>query len=184
MEEVRKAIDGIGRQARGEELQHVAELQEGLKKLEEEMRPRSIDEQGVMRDFEEECEEKVTREDRGEICGKCKGKGNGGKGEHACRGEGFRGKGAAGMMKGDDEVGEDEEKKGSRRPRSADWDRVEEVRQGTSEGKWHKARTEQGSIWLDGSDEEQEKQEGSAKEKGERCEVRKEESKWTSGDVE
>ena len=61
VEEVRKAIDGIRKQARGEELQRVAELEEILKKLEEEMRPRSIDEQDVMRDFEEECEEKVTR---------------------------------------------------------------------------------------------------------------------------
>ena len=73
VEEVRKEVDGIGRQARGEELQRVAELEEGLKELEEEMRPRSIDEQDVMRDLEEECEEKVTREGRGEICGKGKG---------------------------------------------------------------------------------------------------------------
>ena len=67
VEEVRKAIDGIRKQARGEELQRVAELEEGLKKFEEEMRPRSIDEQDVMRNFEEECEEKVTREGSGEI---------------------------------------------------------------------------------------------------------------------
>ena len=75
-EEVRKAIDGIRKQARGEELQRVAELEEGLKKLEVEMRPRSIDEQDVMRDSEEECEEKVARQSGGEICGKGKGKGN------------------------------------------------------------------------------------------------------------
>ena len=90
VEEVRKAIDGIRKQARGEELQRVAELEEGLKKLEEEMRPRSIDEQDVMRNFEEECEEKVTREGSGEIYGKGKGKGNGGKGKHASRKGKFR----------------------------------------------------------------------------------------------
>ena len=37
VEEVRKAIVGLRKQARGEELQRVAELEEGLKKLEEEM---------------------------------------------------------------------------------------------------------------------------------------------------
>ena len=121
------------------------------------------------------CEEaRNEREGRGEICGKGEGKGNGGKGEHACRGEGVSGKGAVGMMKGDDEGEEDEEKKGTRRPRWADWDGEEEARQGTSEGKWHKARKEQGIIWLDGSDEEHEGQEGSAGGRGERCEVRNE----------
>ena len=76
VEELRKAMAGIRKQARGEESQRVAELEEGLKKLEEEMRPRSIDEQGVMRDSEEECEEKVARQGGGEIYGKGKGKGN------------------------------------------------------------------------------------------------------------
>ena len=76
VEEVRKAIDGIRKQAKGEESQRVAELEEGLKKLEEEMRPMSIDEQDVMRDSEEECEEKVARQSVGEIYGKGKGKGN------------------------------------------------------------------------------------------------------------
>ena len=75
MEVVRKAIASVVKQARSEELQRVAKLEEGLKKLEEEMRPRSIEEQDVMRDFEEECEEKVTREGRGEICGKDEGRG-------------------------------------------------------------------------------------------------------------
>ena len=56
VEEVRKAIIGLRKQARGEELQRVAELEEGLKKLEEEMLPWSVDEQGVMRESEEECE--------------------------------------------------------------------------------------------------------------------------------
>ena len=91
-----------------------------MKKLEEEeTRPRRIDERDVMRDLEVECEEKVTREGRGEICGKDKGKGNGGKGEHANRG--------GRMVKGDDEGGEvDEDRKGTRRPRWADWDGEEE----------------------------------------------------------
>ena len=53
------------------------------------MRPRNIDEQDVMRDSEEECEEKVTR-GGGEIYGKGEGKGNGGKGEHASRKGKFR----------------------------------------------------------------------------------------------
>ena len=41
--------------------------------------------------------------------------------------------------------------------------------QGAAEGEWHKASKEQGIMWLDGSDEEQEGHEGSAG--GERCEV-------------
>ena len=42
---MRKAIVGLRKQARGEELQRVAELEEGLKKLEEEMLPWSVEEQ-------------------------------------------------------------------------------------------------------------------------------------------
>ena len=38
-----------------------------------------------------------------ETCGKGKGKGNGGKREHASKGREFGGKGVAMMMKGDDE---------------------------------------------------------------------------------
>ena len=63
------------KQVGGEELQCVAELEEELKKLEEERRPRSIEEQDVMRCFEEEGEEIATRTDTGEIRGKGKGKG-------------------------------------------------------------------------------------------------------------
>ena len=119
----------------------MAELEEGLKKLEEEMRPRSIDEQDVMRDSEEECEEKVKREGGGEIYGKGKGTGNGGKGEHASRKGKFRGKGAAKMVNGDDEGEEaDEEKKATRKPRWADCEEEEEARRGAAEGEWHKAR--------------------------------------------
>ena len=112
------------------------------------MSPRSIDEQDVMRDFEEECEEKVTKEDRGQVCGKGKGKGNGGKGEHASRRGKFRGKGAAKMVNDDDEGEEaDEAKEGTRKPRWAACEEEEEARQGASEGKWHKARKEQGMMW-------------------------------------
>ena len=46
VEELRKAIIGLRKQARGEELQRVAELEESLKKLEEEMLLWSVEEQG------------------------------------------------------------------------------------------------------------------------------------------
>ena len=167
---MRTAIDGIRKQARGEELQRVAELEEGLKKLVEEVRPRSIDEQDVMRDFEGECEERVTREGSGEIYGKGKGKGNGRKGKRASRKGKFRRKGAAKMVNGDDKGDEaDEEKEGTRKPRWADCEEEEDARQGAGEGEWHKASKEHGIVWLDGSGEEQEGHEGSAG--GERCEV-------------
>ena len=59
-----------------------------------------------------------------------------------------------------------------RKPRWADSEEeAEEVRQGAAEGEWHKARKEQGIMWLDGSDKEQDGQEGSARGRGERCEV-------------
>ena len=45
VEELRKAIIGLRKQARGEELQRVAELEESLKKLEEEMLLWSVEEQ-------------------------------------------------------------------------------------------------------------------------------------------
>ena len=60
-----------------------------------------------------------------------------------------------------------EDKEGTRKLRWADCE--EGARQGAAEGEWHKARKEQGIMWLDGSDEEQEGHEGSAG--GERCEV-------------
>ena len=45
VEEVRKAIVGLRKQARGEDLQRVADLEESLKRLEEEMLPWSVEEQ-------------------------------------------------------------------------------------------------------------------------------------------
>ena len=115
VEKVRKAVDGMGKQARGEDVQRVAELEEESKKLKGEMRPRSIDEQDVMRDLQEECEEKITREGRGETCGRGKGKRNGEKGEHASRRGKFRGKGAATMANDDDEGEEADDEKESTR---------------------------------------------------------------------
>ena len=120
VEEVTKAIVGLRKQARGEELQRVAELEEGLKKLEEEMLPWSVEEQEQRRQGEEEQrrqgEEKCGNErkngggnDGGDECDggrgdercrtdetskKGKGKGNGGKGEH----EGKGGVGRKGMQ--------------------------------------------------------------------------------------
>ena len=57
MEEVRKVIVGLRKQARGENLQRVAELEESLKKLEEEMLPWSVEEQ------EQRWQEKQRRQD-------------------------------------------------------------------------------------------------------------------------
>ena len=45
VEELRKATIGLRKQARGEELQRVAELEESLKKLEEEMLLWRVEEQ-------------------------------------------------------------------------------------------------------------------------------------------
>ena len=62
-----------------------------------------------------------------------------------------------------------EEKEGTRKLRWADCEEEEGARQGAAEGEWHKARKEQGIVWLDGSYEEQEGHEGLAG--GERCGV-------------
>ena len=148
-EQVSLITEYVGKsQATREEMQHVVEqvksmrmvmadarkhatekMEEGLKKLEE-VRAKGTKEEGVMMRVGEEVGRMATREG--------KGKGNGGKGEHAYREGEFRGKGAARMMEGDDEGGEvDEERKEARRPRWADWDdkEDEEVRQGASDGK-------------------------------------------------
>ena len=53
VEEVRKAIVGLRKQARGEDLQRVAELEESLKRLEEEMLPWSVEEQEQRRQEEQ-----------------------------------------------------------------------------------------------------------------------------------
>ena len=99
VEELRKAIIGLRKQARGEELQRVAELEESLKKLEEEMLLWSVEEQEQRR--QEEQEHAAMR--------KGKGKGNGGKGEHASRKGRFGGKGAVKMVNGNDEGEEADE---------------------------------------------------------------------------
>ena len=65
VEEVRKAIVGLRKQARGEELQRVAELEEGLKKLEEEMLPWSVEEQEEQRRQEEQEEGKKSKKSNG-----------------------------------------------------------------------------------------------------------------------
>ena len=197
VEEGRKAIVGLRKQARGEDLQRVAELEESLKRLEEEMLPWSVEEQEQRRQEEQrrqgeqeeqrrqEEQEQRRQEERehatmrnvamsarmaaktkttavtsataeagdestDEAGRKGKGKGNGGKGEHEGKGGG---------------VG----RKGTRKLRWADCEEEVGARQGVAEEEWHKARKEQGIMWLDGSDEEQEGREGSAG--GERCEV-------------
>ena len=69
----------------------------------------------------------------------------------------------------DPEEEADEEMGGTRNLRWADCEEEEGARQGAAEGEWHKARKEQGIMWLDGSDEEREGHGGSTG--GERCEV-------------
>ena len=70
VEEVRKAIVGLRKQAKGEDLQRVAELEESLKKLEEEMLPWSVEEQEQRRQEEErrqgEQEEQRRQEEQGQ----------------------------------------------------------------------------------------------------------------------
>ena len=175
VEELRKAIVGLRKQARGEELQRVGELEESLKKLEEEMLLWSVEEQEQRRQEEqrrqgEQEEQRRQEEQEHAAMRKGKGKGNGGKGEHASRKGKFGGKGAVKMVNGDDEGEEaDEEKGGTRNLRWVDCEEEEGARQGAAEGEWHKSRKEQGIMWLDGSDEEREGHGGSTG--GERCEV-------------
>ena len=175
VEELRKAIIGLRKQARGEELQRVAELEESLKKLEEEMLLWRVEEQEQRRQEEqrrqgEQEEQRRQEEQEHAAIRKGKGKGNGGKGEHVRRKGKFGRKGAVKMVNGDDEGEEaDEEKGGTRNLRWADCEEEEGARQGAAEGEWHKSRKEQGIMWLDGSDEEQEGHGGSTR--GERCEV-------------
>ena len=162
VEELRKAIIGLRKQARGEELQRVAELEESLKKLEEEMLLWSVEEQEQRRQEEqtrqgEQEEQRRQEEQEHAAMRKGKGEGNGGKGEHASRKGRFGGKGAVKMVNGNDEGEEaDEEKGGTRNLRWADCEEEEGERQGAAEGEWHKSRKEQGIMWLDGSDEERE----------------------------
>ena len=141
VEDLRKAIIGLRKQARGEELQRVAELEESLKKLEEEMILWSVEEQEQRRQEEQEHA----------VLGKGKGKGNGGKGEHGGKGD----KGGKGH-------------EGTRNLRWADCEE-EGARQGAAEGEWHKSRKEQGVMWLDGSDENGKDMEDQLKVRGVRC---------------
>ena len=151
----------------------MAELEESLKKLEEEMLLWSVEEQEQQRQEEqrrhgEQEEQRRQEEQEHAAMRKGKGKGNGGKGEHASRKGKFGRKGAVKMVNGDDEGGEaDEGKGGTRNLRWADCE--EGARQGAAEGEWHKSRKEQGIMWLDGSDEEREGHGGSTGD--ERCEV-------------
>ena len=163
---MRLMAENMKKQASDDDLKCVEKMERGLKVFMEEVRDRQKELE--MRETKEEVGRKATREGRGcaglvqggdethrmnETCGKGKGKGNGGKGEHGGKGD----KGGKGH-------------EGTRKLRWADCEEEEEgARQGAAEGEWHKARKEQGIIWLDGSDEDQEGHEGSAG--GERCEV-------------
>ena len=67
VEELRKAIIGLRKRARGEELQRVAELEESLKKLEEEMLLWSVEEQEQRRQ-EEQRRQGEQEERRRDVC--------------------------------------------------------------------------------------------------------------------
>ena len=126
VDKVRKMMAGVEKQVTGEDLQRLVEMEEGLKKFEEEVQAKGVDDQEVMMNFADKCEKKVTIEGRGraglvqrgdethrmnETCGKSKGKGNGGKGEHGGKGD-KGGKGfqqSAKTMKGEEEQKADEE---------------------------------------------------------------------------
>ena len=169
VEELRKAIIGLRKQARGEELQRVAELEESLRKLEEEMILWSFEEQ-EQRWQEEQTWYGEQEEQEHAAMTKGKGKGNGGKGEHASGKGKFGGKGTVKMVNGDDQGEEaDKEKGGTRNLRWADCEEEEGEGQGAAEGEWYKSRKEQSIMWLNGSDEEREGHGGSTG--GERCEV-------------
>ena len=97
------------------------------------MRPRSIHEQDVMRDFEEECEEKVTNEDRGQVLWKRQGQRERRK-RRTCKQKGkIQVKRSSEEVNDDDEGEEaDEAKEGTRKPRWAACEEEEEARQGAS----------------------------------------------------
>ena len=98
----RKMMAGVEKQVTGEDLRRMAEMEEGLKKFEEEVQAKGVDNQEMVTNFEDKGEKKVTRERRGcaglvqgvdethrmnKTCGKSEGKGNGGKGEHGGKGD-------------------------------------------------------------------------------------------------
>ena len=114
VEELRKAIIGLRKQARGEELQRVAELEESLKKLEEEMLLWSFEEQ-EQRWQEEQTWHGEQEEQEHAAMRKGKGKGNGGKGEHASGKGKFGEKGTVKMVNRDDQGEEADKEKGGTR---------------------------------------------------------------------
>ena len=62
---MRKMMAGMEKQVTGEDLQRLAEMEEGLKKFEEEVQAKGVDCQEMMTNFEDKGEKKVTREGRG-----------------------------------------------------------------------------------------------------------------------
>ena len=151
IENVRKAMAVVEEKVKGEDVHRMAELEEGLKKLEEKMRPWSVEEQRRQEKQEEQRRQEKQEEQRRQeeqeeqrrheeqehaAMRKGKGKGNGGKGEHASRKRKFRGKGAVKMVNGDDEGEEaDEEKGGTRKLRWADCEEEAGARQGVARGR-------------------------------------------------
>ena len=56
---------GMGKQATDGDLQHVAEMEESLKKLEEDVQANDVDDREMMTSFEDKGEKTVMREGRG-----------------------------------------------------------------------------------------------------------------------
>ena len=121
-----------------------------------------------------------------ETCDKGKCKGNGGKGKHASKGGEFGGKGAARMMKGDEE--EDERVQvapnmgaaGSYPQATSDPEEEE-----ATEEEWHEPRKEQRIVkWADCSDDEQGRQEELAEEREDKKRVEQAEAKCREGEAE
>ena len=65
VDKVRKMMAGMEKQMTGEDLQRLAEMEEGLKRFEEEVKAKGVDDQEVVTNFEDKGEKKVTREGRG-----------------------------------------------------------------------------------------------------------------------
>ena len=65
VENVRKMMAGMEKQATGGDLQRVAEMEESLKKLEKEVQAKDVDDQEMMRNFEDKGEKNVVREGTG-----------------------------------------------------------------------------------------------------------------------
>ena len=126
VDKVRKMKAGMEKQVTGEDLQRLSEMEEYLKKFEEEVQAKGVDEQRTTMNIAETGEKKVAREGRGcaglvqgrdethmmnETSGKGRGKGSGGKGEQGGKGD-KGGKGfqkSAKMMKGEEDQEADEE---------------------------------------------------------------------------